>query len=273
MKKVLMFLLVLAGVFGFVACDNQTTAAPTTAAPTTLAPTTAVPTTLAPTTLAPTTLAPTTIQPTHTGPTTVAPITDAPTTLAPTTAPTTAAPTTASATPLPAQYSNMIEGRNVYLTTIGQTADIDTVYNIMLNIYGYDQDALDAVVTRNNMLTAASVEPGSLVIIVPGASSKGMGAAGTNQTIEQQRATAFSSRAAAGEITVIVVHTGGNVRRGVESDPLITASSTQAEFLLVVESANFDGFFDDLGTTYDVAVYLYSITAHLLPPFRQMFDK
>ncbi|MDD3957581.1 MAG: DUF6305 family protein [Candidatus Izemoplasmatales bacterium] len=273
MKRVLMFLLVLAGVFGFVACDNQTTQAPTTIAPTTQAPTT-----LAPTSVAPTTLAPTTIQPTHTGPTTIAPVTDAPTTLAPTTvpatvAPTTAAPTTASSTPLPAEYSNMIEGRKVYLTTIGQTADIDTVFNIMLNIYGYDQDALEAVVTRNNMLTAASVEAGSLVIIVPGASSKGMGAAGTNQTIELQRASAFSSRAAAGEIDIVVVHTGGSVRRGVESDPLITASSTQAEFLLVVESANFDGFFDDIHTTYDVAVYLYSITAHLLPPFRQMFDK
>ncbi|MDD5293655.1 MAG: hypothetical protein PHW40_05020, partial [Candidatus Izemoplasmatales bacterium] len=61
-RKLSLILLVMMVGLVFVACQNQTTAAPTTAAPTTAAPTTAAPTTVAPT-VAPTTVAPTTEAP------------------------------------------------------------------------------------------------------------------------------------------------------------------------------------------------------------------
>jgi hypothetical protein len=259
MKRGILLALLVFTAFAFVACDEATTTeAPTTTAQpiTTASPTTAVSGDV-------TTLAPAT---TVSGDTT---------TVAPTTGPTTEVTTeyVNLNQPLAAEFENVVEGKHVYLTTIGQTADMDTVFNIISMVYGTEFAELAAEVTMDNMLTAAEVPAGSIVIIVPGASSKGMGAAGTNQTLEQARAIAFSTRAAAEEITVFVVHTGGSQRRGVESDPLITASSTAASLLMVIDTANYDNFFDNLADTYDVPVYYYSAAVSLVPPFRQIFDK
>jgi len=249
MKRGILLLLFVFTAFAFFACDEATTLAPvTTAAPTT----TAAP---SQSTAAPTTTV--------------------------SQAETTAQPTTAGTTeyvnlnqPLAQEFENAIEGKHVYLTTIGQTADMDTVYNILeFYVYATAPTELAVDVTMDNLLMASEVPAGSIVIIVPGASSKGMGAAGTDQAAEQARAVAFSARAAAEEITVFVVHTGGSQRRGVESDPLITASSTSASLMLVIDTANSDGFFDGLAETYDTPVYYYSTATLLVPPFRQIFNK
>lgn len=179
-------------------------------------------------------------------------------------------PTTDVDTPLPAEFVNILEGETIYLTTIGQNADFETIYNVLLLI-GVQENKI----VKENLLVAsdARLTEGSHVILVPGASSKGMGAAGTNQTQEQNRALAFSTRAQNGELNVYMVHSGGAQRRGVESDPLITASSTHAALMLVVNSGNADNFFTNLNTTHGSPLYLYSAAANLTIPFRQLFNK
>jgi hypothetical protein len=174
---------------------------------------------------------------------------------------------------LAAEFENLIADRNVYLTTIGQSADLDTVWNLLQNIFDNDLAALEAVVSKVDLLGAETPEEGSLVLIVPGASSKGMGAAGTNQTQEENRANAFTARAVSKEIDIVIVHTGGMQRRGVESDPLITASSTSAMLMMIVNAGNTDRYFNNLSNTHDVPLYLYSGAANLIAPLRQLFNK
>lgn len=175
---------------------------------------------------------------------------------------------------LPEDFVNLVGDRKVYLTTIGQNADVDTVYNLILSIYGEGNQAeAEQKVTKNNLLTAAEVEDGALVIVVPGASSKGMGAAGTNQSKEEGRGIALTAKAASGKIDLVLVHTGGSQRRGGESDPLISSVGTEAKLILVVGNANSDGFFTTMGKNNEVPVFYYSTAFKLVPPFKQLFNK
>lgn len=173
---------------------------------------------------------------------------------------------------LPAEFAGFAEG-DIYITTIGQSADLDTVWNLLSNVYDNDNDALEAAVEKDVLLEANEVETGAVVVIVPGASSKGMGAAGTNQAQEENRADAFTARAEAGEITIIVMHTGGMQRRGVESDPLIEASMTESGLVLITNGGNEDDFFSDLAEENDLPLYVYSGAAQLIPPLRHIFSK
>ncbi|MFP4177382.1 MAG: DUF6305 family protein [Acholeplasmataceae bacterium] len=173
---------------------------------------------------------------------------------------------------LPAEYAGMAEG-DVFITSIGQSADLDTIWNLLSNVYDNDNEALEADVEMDALLEANQVEAGSVVLLVPGASSKGMGAAGTDQAAEENRAEAFAARAQAGEITIITMHTGGMQRRGVESDPLIEASMAESELTLITNGGNDDDFFSELAEEYDRPLYVYSGTAQLIPPLRTIFSR
>lgn len=169
-------------------------------------------------------------------------------------------------------FHNLVEDKKVYVTSIGQAGDLATVSTLLSRfVYTTEEAAeFEEKVTVEAMLTANQVEEGSIVILVPGASDKGLGAAGTNLNNEKARAEAFNQRAKAGEITVIVVHNGGEPRRGESTDPLIHASVSDAAIVLVVETANFDGFFDNLENDF---VYLYASVQDLADPFKLIFGK
>lgn len=173
------------------------------------------------------------------------------------------------------EFKNLVGDRHVYLTTIGQNADVDTVYNIILSIFGEaGAEEASLKVSKNNLLLASEVEAGALVIIVPGASAKGMGAAGTDQSKEQTRGNAFTTRASKNELDILVVHTGGSQRRGPStSDPLITSVSTKAKLMLVVGNANSDDFFTNISEIHSVPAYYFTTAFKLVPAFKQLFNK
>lgn len=173
---------------------------------------------------------------------------------------------------LPAKYNDLAKDKKVYLTSLGQAGDLSTV-NTLLSRYVYSSSEnaeFAAKVTIENVLHASEVEEGSIVIIVPGASTKGLGAAGTNLAAEKLRGEAFAAAAKAGKITVIVVHIGGEARRGNDTDPLVRAAADGAELLFVVEDGNSDGFFDGLGNDN---VYYFSQATKIAEPFKQIFNK
>jgi dihydropteroate synthase len=97
-----------------------------------------------------------------------------------------------------------------------------------------------------------------VLIIVPGASSKGMGAAGINAEDELARAKALCDAAAAKKIKVLVMHVGGEGRRGATSDKFIDTVSPYADAFIVVDGGNTDGKFTKLAE--DRKVKLLSAT-------------
>lgn len=169
---------------------------------------------------------------------------------------------------LPSTLEGLANDKKVYLTTIGQGPEYEIVSTMLSN-----QNTglgLEGVV-KDNALTADQVEEGSVVVIVPGASSKGL-TGQFDKDSEEARANAFSNRAAKGEIEIIVIHNGGEGRRGALSDTMITNSSKEAAVLLVLQSGNSDGFFDTLSDTNAVAVYYYTSNSKLIAPLRQLFE-
>ncbi len=173
---------------------------------------------------------------------------------------------------LEAAFEGIGTDRPVYLTTIGQTEDVDILWNVFGQVFD-NTDERNETVTRDSLLVAADVEAGALVLIAPGASSKGMGAAGVDQASEIARANAFTARAANEEITVILIHSGGMQRRGTLSDPMIEAVASEAALMLVLNSGNDDLFFNGLHDTLGAPLYLFSNNPSLVDPLKQLFDK
>ena len=151
--------------------------------------------------------------------------------------------------------------QKVYLTTIGQS-DFDTVANLI------DKTARKDVV-KNNLLKAADVEDGSVVILVVGSSTKGLGSAGTDINEENVRAEAFAKAAKENKFSIVLVHVGGEQRRGAQADPIIRTVVPAAKLVMVVKTGNADGLFNTLaGAT--IPCYSYTKATQMVKPFQAM---
>lgn len=126
---------------------------------------------------------------------------------------------------------------NVLVTNVGQNADSATMESLMKKA--------GAAYDTNNLATAEDVTSYGTVIVVCGASGKGLGSAGISQEEELARAEELLKACKDNGITVILAHLGGSGRRGTTSDQFIEVVMGSADYMLVVEDGNFDGFFTD----------------------------
>lgn len=166
------------------------------------------------------------------------------------------------------EFESIGKEKKIYLTTAGQ-ADLDIVQNILESATSLTEDE---GFTKNHELKASDVEVGSVVILVIGSSSKGLGSAGTNVTNEKIRAEALAEKAVAGDFTLIVVHVGGQGRRGDMSDPIISAVSPSANLLLVVVTGDQDDLFTNIAKNNHVPLYLFSKSTKMVSAFETLFS-
>ena len=147
----------------------------------------------------------------------------------------------------------------VYLTSIGQS-DFDVVGNLI------DKTSREDVV-KNNLLKAKDVTAGSVVFLVTGSSNKGLGSAGTDINSENVRAEEFAAAATEGKFTLVVVHVGGEQRRGAQADPIIRTVTPAAKLVMVVETGNADGLFTTLAGS-SIPCYSYSRSTKMVDSFK-----
>lgn len=147
----------------------------------------------------------------------------------------------------------------VYLTSIGQ-ADFDIVGNLV------DKTSRKDIV-KDNLLKANDVENGSVVFLVTGSSGKGLGSAGTDINAENVRAEEFAAAAKEGKFTVVVVHVGGEQRRGAQADPIIRTVTPAAKLVMVVKTGNADGLFTTLAGS-SIPCYSYSRSTKMVDSFK-----
>lgn len=153
---------------------------------------------------------------------------------------TTAADTTESAsqeanedTQAASTYTTKIVAPAV-ITTIGQ-ADIDVGKQILKKA--------GVEFTEDAKLTAeASADYGTIFMVI-GASKKGLGAAGISVEDEVARAGALIDAAKAAGKQIIAMHLGGEDRRGGQSDQIIDAVITKADYVIVAGTGDSDGHF------------------------------
>lgn len=151
----------------------------------------------------------------------------------------------------------------VLITSIGQSADVSMLDALMKKI-GADY-------AFNATASAEEVAGYKTVILVSGASSKGLGAAGISQEDEIARAEAIVQTAKDNGITVIVAHLGGSARRGTLSDQFNDLALSCASYVMVVEEGNDDGKFTDAATDAGVPITLLYSIADAMTPLQEIF--
>jgi hypothetical protein len=84
------------------------------------------------------------------------------------------------------------------------------------------------------------------VVLVVGGSSKGLGAAGINLDQEEQRAQAMLDAAKSSGLSVVVMHVGGEARRGDITDRFVRVVAPKADYIIVVADGNKDNIFGQI---------------------------
>ncbi|MCX6549917.1 MAG: DUF6305 family protein [Acidobacteria bacterium] len=148
---------------------------------------------------------------------------------------------------LPLASAQVVFEKPGLITSAGQSSDI-AIVKVMLNTQlklGLEYKPLALPPDLAGMKT---------LVVVAGASTKGLGAAGLDITKEAERTTALMKAAKAAGIKVLVMHTGGEGRRGKTSNDIIELVVPDADYVVVVAAGNKDKFFNTLAAKRSVPV-------------------
>ena len=121
------------------------------------------------------------------------------------------------------------------ITSAGQSADA-SMLSAILEKAGFSCD-IETSIGADSFDTSAY----KTLIIGVGGSQKGLGAAGVDADVEQERVDAVVAKAEEADMTIIVAHIGG-------SDGFISAVSPKADYLLVVAGGDDDGLFTQIAS-------------------------
>jgi len=146
---------------------------------------------------------------------------------------------TAAALALPAVSSAATLARPALVTSVGQSSDI-AVVGALLNT----RLKMDLPVTP--LAQPADLAGVKTLVVVVGSSTKGLGAAGLDMPKEIARAKALLAAAREQKIAILVLHTGGEARRGKTSNDLIDIVVPEADHVIVVAGGNKDKKFNTL---------------------------
>jgi hypothetical protein len=133
-----------------------------------------------------------------------------------------------------------IAQKPAFLTSIGQSADIEMV-KVLLERAAVPHK-MDAQARAGDLAASGA----KTLILVVGGSTKGLGAAGVSAEAEIDRAKSLIAGARKLGMTIIGLHVGGEARRGELSDKFIQAAVPACDYVVIVAEGDKDGFFSKL---------------------------
>jgi len=133
------------------------------------------------------------------------------------------------------------------ITSIGQSSDV-AIVKVMVNTQ------LKLGLEYKPTALAADLAGAKSLVMVIGASTKGLGAAGLDMAKEIERTTALLKTAKEKGIRVLALHTGGEARRGKTSNDLINLVVPEADYVVVVAAGNKDKLFNTLAAKKGIPV-------------------
>ncbi|HHR85407.1 MAG TPA: hypothetical protein ENL23_03555 [Candidatus Acetothermia bacterium] len=165
----------------------------------------------------------------------------------------------------------------VLITSIGQSAGA-----AQAKILAMKAD-LDFVYEQRASLD--DLEGMKTLIVVMGASGKGLGAAGVDIGAEIAWATELFDRARELEIVIIAMHIEGSSRRGPMSDQINTTFAPLADYLIIKGSAteeeaantdeaangNLDGLFTTISEENEIPIVFVTKTLDVVPVLKSLF--
>jgi hypothetical protein len=140
-------------------------------------------------------------------------------------------------------YGQGEEGKALFeqpllITSAGQSAEVQLA-SVLAKRAGLTFDL-------SKLATAKDLENHKTLVLVLGASMKGLGAAGLDTAREKERVRLLLSEARAKNIPVLCLHLGGESRRGQLTDEFIRSCLPNAQMALIVKSGNKDGLFSTI---------------------------
>jgi hypothetical protein len=151
----------------------------------------------------------------------------------------------------------------ILISSAGQSADV-TLAGSLCKKAGLEARVLPSA-------TGADLKGVNTLLIVPGFSSKGLGAAGTSKDDEMDRVKKLIAAAKEAKVPVLVMHIGGTARRGTQSDDFNKTAVEAARSLIVVKQGDEDGFFTRLASERHIPITVVEKIAGVLPPLTAAF--
>ncbi len=150
------------------------------------------------------------------------------------------------------------------ITSAGQNAEVQMVA-VLAKRAGISH-------TLNKVATAEDLSGINSLLLVLGASMKGLGAAGLDTTKEMERVKGLVAAAEEKKIPILCLHLGGEERRGAQSDEFIKAFLPKASLAIVVKSGNKDGFLTRLCQENGIPLVEVEKTVEALEPLKIAFN-
>ena len=135
---------------------------------------------------------------------------------------------------------------DVALTSIGQGPDAMMIKVIMRS--------LKITPDYEPLMKPEALNSQKALVAVVGGSSKGLGAAGIDKEQEVVRTKALLDAAAAKGMKVLIMHVGGEGRRGTLSDLFIDAAAPYADDMIIVDGGNGDGIFTKIAGAKGITI-------------------
>lgn len=149
----------------------------------------------------------------------------------------------------PEDMKGLIKDKDIYITSIGQSSDMNDFKEVVLdnlNLFEY---------TIDSFLQASEVKESSVVIVFVGCSIKALAASETTIDAELERANEYVQASKNGKITLICCHTGGESRRGATSDQFITVMFKNSQMNIFTADSDNDELLTNLSRENNIAGY------------------
>jgi hypothetical protein len=152
----------------------------------------------------------------------------------------------------------------ILISSAGQSADVKLVQMLV------QRQKLNSKTVL--MATQADLKDIKTLLIIPGFSSKGLGAAGVSQQQEMDRVKALITAANTMKIPIIMVHVGGNARRQGQSDAFNKLVSENSKYMIVVRQGDEDGFFSAISKSKGLPLILVDKISETETPIANLFN-
>jgi len=152
----------------------------------------------------------------------------------------------------------------ILITSAGQSAEVQLA-SVLSKRAGLDAVLVKAASPRDLKNTKT-------LVLVLGASLKGLGAAGIDAADEKARVKGLVEAAQNLDIAILCLHLGGEARRGQLTDQMIEEFLPYGQMAIVVKSGNGDGLFTSICAQHNIPLIEVDRTIDAIAPFKNVFN-
>ncbi|QOJ28854.1 MAG: hypothetical protein HRU80_08135 [Ignavibacteriales bacterium] len=152
----------------------------------------------------------------------------------------------------------------ILVSSAGQSADTKLVGMVLKKL---KLSTSEVLLAKPSDLTGIET-----LILVPGFSSKGLGAAGISIDQETARVKELIQAAKQKNIPVICIHIGGTARRKGNSDEFNKMVADVSKYIIVVKQGDEDKFFTNIGSGKKIPVKVVEKIAEISDELNKLFN-